>query len=258
MFLDIFAAFDKVWHKGLLAKLEQIGVSSQMMKVLESYLSNRRQRVVIDGIYSQEVPINAGVPQGSRLGPLLFIIYINDILNDLECDGLLFADDTCLTAVDQDPSLTTSKINRDLQKIADWSNIWKVTFNASKTKDMIFSNKVLNNSPPILFNIIVVDRVASHKHLGVYLTPTLDWSLQVHETCMKAYRKLAVLRSVKLLHRNTLDLLYKLTIRSIIDYGLLVYGTTLKQSDLKRYEQIQYRAGKLITGALHLTRSEKK
>ena len=73
---------------------------------------------------------------------------------------------------------------------------------------------------------------------------------------MKAYRKLAVLRSVKLLH--TLDLLYKLTIRSLIDYGLIVYGTSLKQSDLKRYEQIQYRAGKLITGALHLTSSEKQ
>ena len=197
------------------------------------------------------------MPQGSRLGPLLFILYINDILHDLESDGLLFADDTCLTAVDKDPCLTTEKLNRDLQKISDWSNIWKVTFNASKTKDMIFSKKVLNNSTPIMFNNIVVDRVASHKHLGVYLTSTLDWSLQVHETCMKAYRKLAVLRSVKLLHRNTLDLLYKLTVRSIIDYGLIVYGTSLKQSDLKRYDQIQYRAGKLITGALHLTSSEK-
>ena len=257
VFLDISAAFDKVWHNGLLAKLKQIGVSGQLMKVLESYLTNRKQRVVIDGVYSNEVSIKAGVPQGSRLGPLLFIIYINDILHDLESDGLLFADDTCLTAVDKDPCLTTEKLNRDLQKISDWSNIWKVTFNASKTKDMIFSKKVLNNSTPIMFNNIVVDRVASHKHLGVYLTSTLDWSLQVHETCMKAYRKLAVLRSVKLLHRNTLDLLYKLTVRSIIDYGLIVYGTSLKQSDLKRYEQIQYRAGKLITGALHLTSSEK-
>ena len=74
---------------------------------------------------------------------------------------------------------------------------------------------------------------------------------------MRAYRKLAVLRSMKLLQRNTLDLLYKLTIRSIIDYGLIVYGTSLKVSDLKRYEQIQYRAGKLITGAFHLTSADK-
>ena len=165
VFLDISAAFDKVWHNGLLAKLKQIGVSGQLMKVLESYLTNRKQRVVIDGVYSNEVSIKAGVPQGSRLGPLLFIIYINDILHDLESDGLLFADDTCLTAVDKDPCLTTEKLNRDLQKISDWSNIWKVTFNASKTKDMIFSKKVLNNSTPIMFNNIVVDRVASHKHL---------------------------------------------------------------------------------------------
>ena len=148
-------------------------------------------------------------------------------------------------------------INRDLQKNSDWSNIWKVTFNASKSKDVIFTNKTLHNSPPILFNHIIVDRVASHKHLGVYLTSTLDWSLQVHETCMKANRKLSVLRSVKLLQRNTLDLLYKLTIWSVIDYGLLVLGTSLKLSDLRRYEQIQYRAGKLITGALHLTSAEK-
>ena len=74
VFLDISAAFDKVWHNGLLAKLKQIGVSGQLMKVLESYLTNRKQRVVIDGVYSNEVSIKAGVPQGSRLGPLLFII----------------------------------------------------------------------------------------------------------------------------------------------------------------------------------------
>ena len=101
------------------------------------------------------MPITSGVPQGSRLGPLLFIIYINDILNGLECDGLLFADDTCLTAVGEDPGLTSAMINRDLNRISDWSKIWKVTFNATKSKDMIFSNKVLHNSPPILFNNIV-------------------------------------------------------------------------------------------------------
>ena len=89
------------------------------------------------------------------------------------------------------------------------------------------------------------------------VTPTLDWSLHVHETCIKAYRKLSVLRSVRLLHRRTLDLLYKLTIRSVIDYGLVVFGTSLKLSDLKRLEQIQYKAGKLVSGALHLSSTEK-
>ena len=196
VFLDISAAFDKVWHKGLLAKLAQIGLNGTFLNILQSYLSNRRQRVVIEGIYSEELPVKAGIPQGSRLGPLLFIIYINDILKDLECDGLLFADDTCLTAVGKDPFLTTAALNRDLAKISEWATIWKVTFNASKSKEMIFSNKELNNSPPVIFNNSIVERVSSHKHLGIYLTSTLDWSLHVHETCIKAYRKLSVLRSV--------------------------------------------------------------
>ena len=100
-------------------------------------------------------------------------------------------------------------------------------------------------------------RYGSHKHLGIYLTSTLDWSLHVQQTLIKAYRKLSVLRSVRLLHRNTLDLLYKLTIRSVIDYGLVVFGSSLKLSDLNRLEQLQYKAGKLVTGALHLTSAEK-
>ena len=127
MFLDISATFDKVWHKGLLAKLAQIGVTGKPLVLFESYLTNRKQKVVIDGIYSDEKDVKAGVPQGSRLGPLLFIIYINDILNDLECDGMLFADDTCLTAVGVDPCLTAAALNRDLQRIANWALTWKVS-----------------------------------------------------------------------------------------------------------------------------------
>ena len=81
------------------------------------------------------------------------------------------------------------------------------TFNASKTKDIIFSNKYLNNSPPLIFNNIYITRVNLHKHLGIYLSSSLDWSKQVHEVCLKANRKLSVLRSVKMLGRQTLDLI---------------------------------------------------
>ena len=92
-----------------------------------------------------------------------------------------------------------------------------------------------------------------HKHLGVWLDNTLSWSRQVSETVIKANYKLSVLRSVKFLDRSTLDLMYKLTVRSIIDYGLIVYFNSLKVAEISRLRQVQYRAAKLCTGALHLT-----
>ena len=135
--------------------------------------------------------------------------------------------------------LTAAQINRDLTKISIWAEKWKVKFNAKKSKDMIFSNKYLNNSPPLNFNNCYIDRVNVHKHLGIYLSSALDWSAQIHEVCLKANKKLVVLRSVKLLNRQTLDLLYKLTVRSVIDYGLPVYFKNLKQTEIARLENLQ-------------------
>ena len=256
-FLDISAAFDKVWHKGLIAKLSQIGIDGTLLTLFTSYLSNRKQCVVVDGVKSSLLDVKAGVPQGSRLGPLLFIIYINDIINDIESEILIFADDTTLLASGSDPAETTSQLNKDLDKISAWAQTWKVTFNAGKSKDVIFSNKCLNNSPPLLFNNMFIDRVNTHKHLGVYLSSNLDWSSQINDVCLKANRKLSVLRSIKMLKRKTLDLLYKITVRSVIDYALPIYANNLKQTELARLERLQYRAAKLVTGALHFTSKEK-
>ena len=256
-FLDISAAFDKVWHRGLLSKLEQIGISDSCLQLFKSYLSNRKQCTVIDGVKSNLLDIKAGVPQGSRLGPLLFIIYINDIGETLESDILIFADDCSLFASGKDPTETVQQLNRDLGRISSWAKTWKVTFNAGKSKDMIFSSKFLNNSPPLIFNDNVIDRVNTHRHLGVYLTSNLDWSMQINDVCLRANRKLSVLRSVKFLKRNTLDLLYKITVRSLIDYALPIYSNNLKLTDLARLDRLQYKAGKLVCGALHYTNRNK-
>ena len=169
----------------------------------------------------------------------------------------MFADDCSLLASGTDPAETVQQLNRDLERISSWADRWKITLNAGKTKDIIFTNKVLNNSPPLLFKDTVIDRINTHRHLGVYLTSTLDWSFHVNDICLKANRKLAVLRNVKCLKRGTLDLLYKVTVRSVIDYSLPVYGNNLKQTDIARLERLQYRAAKLVTGALHYTSREK-
>ena len=257
LFLDISAAFDKVWHNGLIAKLNQIGINGNFLSTLKTYLSGRKQVVVVDGEKSDVLDVQAGVPQGSRLGPLLFIIYINDITENLESDILIFADDTSLLASGIDPAETAAMINRDLEKISEWAEKWKISFNAGKSKDMIFSNKMLNNSPPITFDNSFVKRVNEHKHLGVYLSANLDWSRQIHEICLKANKKLAVLRSIRYLDRQTLDMLYKITVRSVIDYALPVFYHTLKQTEKARLENVQYQAAKLVTGAYNLSSKQK-
>jgi hypothetical protein len=193
LFLDVSAAFDKVWHNGLIAKLGQIGVEGTFLSTISTYLAGRKQVVVVDGVKSNVLNVEAGVPQGSRLGPLLFIIYMNDIVVDIESDILIFADDTSLLATGSDPTETAEILNRDLLKISEWATRWKVTFNPGKSKDIIFSNKLLNNSPPLIFNDKIIERVNTHKHLGVFFTSSLDWSVQVHEMCLRANRKLSVL-----------------------------------------------------------------
>ena len=116
---------------------------------------------------------------------------------------------------------------------------------------MIFTNKVLNNSPPLIFKNNFIERVNTHRQLGVYLTSNLDWSFLINDICLKANRKLSVLRNVKMLKRKTLDLLDKLTVRSIIDYALPLYGNNLKKTDLCRLERLQYSAAKVVTGTFN-------
>ena len=122
LFLDVSAAFNKVWYNGLLAKLGQIGVGGTFLSTIDSYLANRRQVVVVDGVKSDTLEVKAGVPQGSRLGPLLFIIYMNDIVSDIESDILIFADDTSLLASGTDPTETAAQLNRDLVEISNWAS----------------------------------------------------------------------------------------------------------------------------------------
>ena len=177
----------------------------------------------------------------------------NDIIDNIESDILLFADDTSLLVSGKNPEETALILNNDLKKISNWVNKWKVIFIADKSEEIIFSQKIVTSSAPLSLNGEPVKRVNTHKHLGVYLTYNLDWSIQVHNVCLKANRKLAILRSAKMLKRNTLDLLYKLTVRSCIDYALPVYYHSLRVTEKAKSSKIQYTAGKVVSGALHHT-----
>ena len=108
-----------------------------MLKLFESYLSNRRQIVVVDGVKSTETNMCAGVPQGSRLGQILFIIYINDMAKNLKSKILIFSDDCLLMVSAEDPSQSTKIPNDDFETTSKWASTWKITFNPNKSKDIL-------------------------------------------------------------------------------------------------------------------------
>ena len=144
MALDISKAFDRVWHTGLLHKLKSFGISGQIFGLISSFLSNRRLQVILDGKSSQEYPVNAGVPQGSILGPTLFLLYINDLRDNVICDIAIYADDTTLySKCDQASDLwqqleLASELESDLRDTVDWGKKWLVDFNAGKTQLVSF------------------------------------------------------------------------------------------------------------------------
>ena len=143
VFLDISKAFDKVWHEGLLFKLKCYGVEGGFYSILENYLHNRKQRVVLCGQSSNWLNVNAGVPQGSVLGPLLFLIYINDLPDNLVSVTKLFADDTSIFCTVGDVNKSSTDLNLDLQKINKWAFEWKTAFNPDNKQatEVIFPHK---------------------------------------------------------------------------------------------------------------------
>ena len=148
VFLDISKAFDKVWHEGLIFKLKQNGISGNLLKFFVSYLQNRKQRVILNGSYSDFSPVESGVPQGSVLGPLLFLVYINDLEKNIKSNVKFFADDTMLYSIVKDPVQTANNLNHDLDIIRQWAYQWKMEFNPDPTKqanEVLFSCK---KTPP--------------------------------------------------------------------------------------------------------------
>ena len=198
VFLDISKAFDKVWHDGLLFKLEQNGVSGSVLNLLRSYLLNRRQRVVLNGSSSEYYPIESGVPPGSVLGPLLFLVYINDLENYIKSKIKFFADDSMLFSIVHDPNLSAHDLNHDLDKITKWAYQWKMSFNPESIKqaiEVLFSQKRTNcHHSPIHFNNSVVTRKDCHKHLGLTLDSKLTFTDHINEKLNLAKKFIGVLK----------------------------------------------------------------
>ena len=251
IFLDISRAFDRVWHAGLLYKLKLIGIDGSLLAWITDYLKDREQRVCLDGVFSEWCRILAGVPQGSILGPLLFLIFINDLTEVIQFTKIrLFADDTCLFIEVDNRATASELLNTDLQSIHEWSNQWLVSFNESKTKSLIISNKrdrALN--PPLVMNDVILDEVQSHKHLGITLSHNLTWTKHIDEICIKARKRLDIIQRFKFkLNRRDLQRFYVSFVLPLLEYGDALWDGAF-QADLDRLETVQIRAMRIVTGA---------
>ena len=151
VFCDISKAFDRVWHKGPLFKLEEHGIGDNLLTWLTSYLNNRKQKVVIQASESSLLPLKAGVPQGSVLGPLLFIIYVNDITQSLLSLTRLYADDSSLFCSATSLQDIEGILNHDLTIVSKWAKQWLVDCNPNKTEAVIFSTKRVLVEPELIF-----------------------------------------------------------------------------------------------------------
>ena len=253
VFCDISKAFDRVWHAGLLHKLRVAGVTGEVLAWFKSYLINRKQRVVLPGAVSDWTSICAGVPQGSILGPLLFLLYINDIVTDIGSNIRLFADDTSLYIVVDNPVEAANCLNNDLDKITQWAARWLVSFNPTKTESIIISRKLNRiQHPPIFMQNHQIVEVDYHKHLGIYFSNDCTWHYHIDHIKEKAWFRINVMRKLKFrLDRKSLETIYIAFIRPLLEYGDVIWDNCTQYEKLE-LDKIQNEAARIVTGATKL------
>ena len=262
VFLDISKAFDKVCHEGLIYKIKSMGVSGQLLNLLENYLTNRHHRVLLNGQSPAWAPVLAGVPEGSILGPFLFLIFINDLPNRLKANAKLFADDTSLFAIVKDKQESADILNNDLLTISKWAFNWKTLFNPDPKKpalEVIFSrNKQFQIHPTINLNNVEVERAPYQNHLGIILDEKLNFIQHIDSAISKINKGIAVINKLRYsLPRKSLITLYKAFLRPLIDYRDIIYDQPHNESFCEKIESVQYKAALAITGALQGTSREK-
>ena len=194
VFLDISKAFDKVWHDGIRFKLETYGVKGKLLNLTKNYLHARYQRVVLNGQISTWELVKSGVPQRSVLGPLMFLICINDLPDNIQSTCKIFVDDTSLFSHVFNKGTSQDKLNNDLQKVSDWAFQWKMQFNPDPNKqaqELIFSKKAeSNNSLPLTFNKTEVRTCQSQKQLGLILDKLLNFTEHMNSKISKRFQTL--------------------------------------------------------------------
>lgn len=253
--MDFAKAFDKVNHSLLLHKLHHYGVKGRVNRWIQGFLGDRRQAVVVNGARSDHVSVRSGVPQGSVLGPSLFLVYINDLPEKLSSRSRLFADDTAvyrlLTTAQDQPQL-----QRDLRVLEEWEDSWDMQFHPGKCNTLPISRQ---RDKTVAYHYKlhgqILETVNSVKYLGVTMNQDLSWDNHIDNICNKANRTLGFLRrNLRIGATHLKETAYKTFVRPIIEYASSVWDP-YTQGNIDKLEMVQRRAARFVCNRYRRTAS---
>ena len=253
IYLDFQKAFDTVPHKRLLNKLKGYGITGKLHKWLCNFLTERRQRVVLNGEESEWSSVTSGIPQGSVLGPILFLLYINDLPDVVKSIVKIFADDTKIYArVNNDEEHKI--LQEDLDNLMKWSDDWLLKFNKSKCKHLHIGR---DTNKTYTIDGENINLTTEEKDLGVTVDHQLKFQKHIGEQVKKANQKLGIIhRSFSYMDEEMFLTLYKSLVRPHLEYGCCVWAVIYKKEAVQ-LENVQRRATRMIPQIRHLSYSER-
>ena len=243
--MDFSKAFDVVPHGSLLVKLDHYGIRGHTLKWIDSFLSKRSQRVMVDNEMSDVAPVTSGVPQGSVLGPILFLVYINDMPDCISSTSRLFADDTIVYR-EVKGKADREALQQDLVTLEAWETKWGMAFNPSKCSVIHISRKKL----PFTFDYTLKEQILetsdTANYLGITIAKDLSWTDQISKVTSKANRSLGFLRrNIKTNSENVKTKAYNTIVRPTLEYAAAVWSPW--QKGLRdSLEAVQRRAARYV------------
>ena len=257
IFLDFMKAFDKVWHHGLIHKLQACGLSQTSIEWLRSYLSDRSIRVRVDSDLSSSQLVKTGVPQGSHLGPVLFLVFINELPTVVNMPTELYADDALIHNIFHkkiDQSVVESTLQPALSAAEDWALSWRGNFGQPKTKFLFFNGANSKGYNPSNHSLSIegvkIDLVKCHKHLGITISSTLEWHTHISDVIRVGKQRAGLLRWMcRDLPQAVAVKLYLSYVRPVLEYGSAVWHSGLREIDALAIERVQASVARTILRA---------